>query len=155
MVQPSQDALVARRIGSLDIGLYAHRGYLEAAPAPANLSALLASDHALIGFDRETPFLRGLMTRMPVTRDSRFALRADSDLAHAARLIRFGFGVGFIQHGIARRDADLVPLFTNEIGFALEMWLVLHEDLRASQRLRLMMDHLAAGLGEYVAGSQR
>jgi len=32
---------------------------------------------------------------------------------------------------------------------------VLHEDLRASQRLRLMMDHLAAGLAEYVARSQR
>jgi hypothetical protein len=34
------------------------------------------------------------------------------------------------------------------------MWLVPHEDLRASRRLRLMMDHLAAGLAEYVAGSQ-
>jgi hypothetical protein len=28
---------------------------------------------------------------------------------------------------------------------------VLHEDLRASQRLRLVMDYLAKGLGEYVA----
>jgi DNA-binding transcriptional LysR family regulator len=153
MVQPSQDALAARRIGSLDIGLYAHRTYLEAAPAPANLSALLASDHALIGFDRETPFLRQLMTRMPVTRDS-FALRADSDLARLAA-IRAGFGVGFIQHGIARRNPDLIPLYAKEIGFTLEMWLVLHEDLRASRRLRLMMNHLAAGLAEYAARSQR
>jgi hypothetical protein len=32
---------------------------------------------------------------------------------------------------------------------------VLHEDLRASHRLRLMMDHLAVGLAEYVARSQR
>jgi DNA-binding transcriptional LysR family regulator len=153
MVQPNQDALVARRIGSLDIGLYAHRTYLEAAPAPPSLAALIAGDHALIGFDRETPFLRQMMTRMPVTRDS-FALRADSDLARIAA-IRAGFGVGFIHHGIARRDPDLIPLLTDEIGFTLEMWLVLHEDLRASQRLRLMMDHLAVGLAEYVGGSQR
>jgi len=34
------------------------------------------------------------------------------------------------------------------------MWLALHEDLRASRRLRLMMDHLAAGLADYVARSQ-
>jgi hypothetical protein len=34
------------------------------------------------------------------------------------------------------------------------MWLVLHEDLRASRRLRLMMDYLAKGLGEYVAPSR-
>jgi len=32
---------------------------------------------------------------------------------------------------------------------------VLHEDLRASRRLRLMMDYLAKGLGEYVALAQR
>jgi hypothetical protein len=36
----------------------------------------------------------------------------------------------------------------------LEIWLALHEDLRASRRLRLMMDHLASGLTEYSARSQ-
>ena len=54
---------------------------------------------------------------------------------------------------IARRGPDLVPVFP-EFRFQLEMWLALNEDLRASRRLRLMMDHLAAGLTEYVAGSQ-
>ena len=81
-------------------------------------------------------------------------MRADSDLARLAA-IRAGFGIGFMQHGIARRDPDLVPLLASEIGFTLEMWLVLHEDLRASHRLRLMMDHLATGLADYVARSQR
>jgi hypothetical protein len=33
------------------------------------------------------------------------------------------------------------------------MWLALHEDLRANRRLRLMMDHLATGLADYVAQS--
>jgi len=89
---------------------------------------------------------------LPVTRES-FSLRTDSDLAHLAA-IRAGFGVGFIQHGIARRDPNLVPVFSRELGFELEMWLALHEDLRTSPRLRLMMDHLAKGLTEYVAGSQ-
>ncbi|WP_158818716.1 LysR family transcriptional regulator [Methylocapsa sp. S129] len=152
MVRPSQAALVARRIGAVGLGLYAHRLYLEAFPAPATAVALLTSDHALIGFDQETPFLRELLTRMPIARES-FALRTDSDLAQIAA-IRAGFGVGFIQHGVARRDPDLIPLFPGEIGFSLEMWLALHEDLRASRRLRLMMDHLATGLAEYVARSQ-
>jgi hypothetical protein len=34
------------------------------------------------------------------------------------------------------------------------MWLALHEDLRTSRRLRLMMDHLATGLTEYAGRSQ-
>jgi DNA-binding transcriptional LysR family regulator len=151
MVRPSQEALVARRVGSVSLGLYAHRLYLASAP-PLTTVAALTRDHALIGFDRETPFLRELMARLPVGRDQ-FALRSDSDLAQLAA-IRAGFGVGFIQHGIARRDPDLVAIFPGQIEFSLEMWLALHEDLRTSRRLRLMMDHLATGLTEYAGRSQ-
>jgi DNA-binding transcriptional LysR family regulator len=148
MVRPSQQALVARLIGEVSVGLYAHRVYLEHSPAPKSL-AELASNHALIGFDQEPPYLRRLISALPMTRNQ-FALRTDSDLAHLAA-VRAGFGIGFIQHGIARRDPDLVAIFPDQIRFPMEMWLVLHEDLRASQRLRLVMDYLAKGLGEYVA----
>jgi DNA-binding transcriptional LysR family regulator len=151
MVRPSQQALVARYIGTIGLGLYAHKLYLAHAPALGALASL-AKDHALIGFDQETPFLRRLLARLPIARDD-FALRTDSDLGSLAA-VRAGFGIGFIQHGIARRDSNLVAVFPGEIGFTLEMWLALHEDLRASRRLRLMMDHLAAGLADYVAQSQ-
>jgi DNA-binding transcriptional LysR family regulator len=148
MARPSQQALVARQIGEVRLGLYAHRLYLKHAPAPKSVAALLR-DHALIGFDQGTPFLRQLLEGMPITRNH-FALRTDNDLAYLAA-VRAGFGIGFIQQGIARRDSKLVAILPDEISLPLEMWLVLHEDLRASRRLRLMMDHLAKGLGEYVA----
>jgi len=151
MVRPGQQALVARRIGNVGLGLYAHRSYLETAAAPLTLDEVM-QQHALIGFDRETPFLRGLQDRLAITREV-FALRTDSDLAQLAA-IRAGFGIGFIQHGVARRDPDLVPLLAADVGFSLEVWLALHEDLRASRRLRLAMDHLTAGLTAYVADSQ-
>jgi DNA-binding transcriptional LysR family regulator len=151
MVRPTQQALVARQIGEVRLGLYAHRAYLKHSPAPKSL-ATLASDHALIGFDQETPFLREMLSRLPITRND-FALRTDSDLAHLAA-VRAGFGIGFVQHGIARRDRNLVAILPNEISLPMEMWLVLHEDLRASRRLRLMMEHLAKGLGEYVAATK-
>ena len=107
---------------------------------------------ALVGFDRETPFLRGLIQRLPISRDD-FTLRADSDLAQLAA-IRAGCGVGFIQHGVARRDPDLIPLCPGQIGFRLEVWLVMHEDLRATLRMRTMFDHLAEGLSAFLATSQ-
>jgi DNA-binding transcriptional LysR family regulator len=152
MMRPTQQALVARQIGEVRLGLYAHRTYLKHSPAPKSLAAL-ASDHALIGFDRETPFLRKMITGLPITRNH-FALRTDSDLAHLAA-VRAGFGIGFLQHGIARRDPKLVAILPDELSLPMDMWLVLHEDLRASRRLRLMMDHLAKGLGEYVALSKQ
>jgi DNA-binding transcriptional LysR family regulator len=150
MVRPIQDALVARRLPDTHLGLYAHRRYLEVEGVPATLHDL--KGHALVGFDRETPFLRGLMQRLPISRDD-FSLRADSDLAQLAA-IRAGCGVGFIQHGVARRDPDLVPLCAGQIGFRLEVWLVMHEDLRATLRMRTMFDHLAEGLSAFLATSQ-
>jgi DNA-binding transcriptional LysR family regulator len=151
MVRPSQQALVARQIGEVRLGLYAHRLYLQHSPAPKSLTTLV-NDHALIGFDQETPFIRELLTRLPITRNQ-FALRTDSDLAHLAA-VRAGFGIGFVQHGIARREKNLVSILPDEISLPMDMWLVLHEDLRASRRLRLMMEYLAKGLGEYVAMAQ-
>jgi DNA-binding transcriptional LysR family regulator len=151
MMRPTQQALVARQIGEVRLGLYAHRTYLKHSPAPKSLAAL-ASDHALIGFDQETPFLRKMIAGLPITRNH-FALRTDSDLAHLAA-VRAGFGIGFLQHGIARRDPKLVAILPGEISLPMDMWLVLHEDLRASRRLRLMMDHLSKRLGEYVVLSK-
>jgi hypothetical protein len=36
--------------------------------------------------------------------------------------------------------------------YALEVWLVMHEDLKATRRVRLLFDHLAMGLTAYVKG---
>ncbi|MDR7115760.1 LysR family transcriptional regulator [Caulobacter sp. BE254] len=150
MVRPTQDALVARRLADTHLGLYAHRRYVEAEGAPATLDAL--PDHAVIGFDKGTPFLRGLVQRVPLPPQG-FAFRADSDLAQLAA-VRAGFGIGFIQHGVARRDPDLVPVCPGQIGFELPVWLVMHEDLRATLRMRAMFDHLADGLDAFLATSQ-
>lgn len=150
MVRPTQEALVARRLADTHLGLYAHRRYVEAEGAPATLDAL--PDHAVIGFDKGTPFLRGLVQRVPLPPQG-FAFRADSDLAQLAA-VRAGFGIGFIQHGVARRDPDLIPVCPGQIGFELPVWLVMHEDLRATLRMRAMFDHLADGLDAFLATSQ-
>ncbi len=150
MVRPTQEALVARRLADTHLGLYAHRRYVEAEGAPATLDAL--PDHAVIGFDKGTQFLRGLVQRVPLPPQG-FAFRADSDLAQLAA-VRAGFGIGFIQHGVARRDPDLVPVCPGQIGFELPVWLVMHEDLRATLRMRAMFDHLAEGLDAFLATSQ-
>lgn len=145
MVRPTQAALVVRRVGTVALGLYGHRRYLGDAPPPVDLASA-----ALIGFDRETPFLRRASDALSISREQ-FVFRADSDLAQLAA-IRAGLGIGFIQHGIARRDSDLLPVFP-AIGFALDMWLALHEDLRASRRVRLAYRYLADGLSAYAATS--
>jgi len=66
--------------------------------------------------------------------------------------LRAGVGIGGCQDNIARRTADLVPVLPSVVQFAMEVWLVMHEDLKATRRVRLLFDHLAAGLTSYVKG---
>lgn len=91
MTPPKQDLLVARRAGAVELGLYAHLGYLQQYGMPATPAEL--TRHALIGFDEETPFLRAARTKLPVWTREAFSFRIDSDVGQLA-LIRAGCGIG-------------------------------------------------------------
>jgi hypothetical protein len=43
-----------------------------------------------------------------------------------------------------------VPVLQDRVMFQLEMWVVMHEDLRASRRVRLLFDHLVEELAAFV-----
>jgi DNA-binding transcriptional LysR family regulator len=63
-------------------------------------------------------------------------------------------GVGVCQLGLARREPDLVCLLPADFSVELDVWVVMHKDLRASHRMRLMFDHLATELAVYVASAR-
>jgi DNA-binding transcriptional LysR family regulator len=150
MARPAQGALTARRIGSVPLGLYAHSRYLAARGVPTRIDD---PNHSAIGFDRDLQMQRSLEERqLPLTREF-FAFRSDGDLAQLAAL-RAGFGIGACQTGIARRDPDLMPVLEDVFRYDMEVWVAMHEDLKASRRMRLMFDWLADGLAEYVKASR-
>ena len=152
MARPTQEALVAKLIGRVDIGLFAHRRYLKLRGTPRRLEEVRR--HGLIGFDRD-PITARLLARwgLHLGRDD-FVFRTDSDLAQMAAL-RAGMGIGGCQLGLARRERNLVPLLEKELTLPLEMWLVMHRDLRANRRVRLTYDHLAPELTDYARSSRR
>lgn len=148
MVRPTQQALVARRIGSVELGLHAHPDYLAQRGTPATLVDL--KDHTLIGFDKENGFIRSLKPRLgPLTRQA-FAFRTDSDLAQLAA-IRAGFGIGVCQVPLAHGKPTLVRVLGDAIALELDTWLVLHEDLRDSPACKAVFTSLGEGLARYVA----
>jgi DNA-binding transcriptional LysR family regulator len=150
MVRPTQQTLLARHVGDIEIGLHARRDYLERHGVPSTVAELRR--HALIGFDHETAFIRSVRAQgFPVERGM-FAFRSDSDLAQLAA-VRAGFGIGVCQVGLARRSADLVRVMAKSFLFKLEVWIVMHSDLRSSARCRVVADALAAGLTAYCADS--
>ena len=147
MIRPKQGSLVARRVGSVTVGLHAHRRYLHERGQPGNMAQL--SQHALIGFDRETTSIRVLQRVGLKLRRDDFAFRTDSHLAQLAA-IRAGFGIGLCQTAIARRDPDVIRVLPDNFGFNLEIWIAMHEDLRATLPIRTLFAHLTAGLSDYA-----
>jgi DNA-binding transcriptional LysR family regulator len=147
MVEPAQEALVVKKLGALSLGFYAHKDYLARAGTPAALADLAA--HSMIGFDRETPAIRAMRSRIPGADALRYAFRADSDVAQW-RAIQAGFGIGICQVGLARRDPDLVRVLPESLDFKLGIWLAMHENLRATPRCRAVFDGLAEGLAAYL-----
>ncbi|KRA84066.1 LysR family transcriptional regulator [Altererythrobacter sp. Root672] len=150
MAAPVQQALVTKRLGSLTLGLYAHRDYLERRRTPVTMEEL--AQHDLIGFDIETPAIRALVNRFPAFERHLFALRVDSDVAQLAA-IRAGFGIGVCQVAVAARDANLCRLLPDTFGVDLPVWIAMHEDLRTSERYREVFDSLVAELGSIVGGT--
>lgn len=147
MVEPAHDALVAKRLGTVTLGLHAHRNYLNRRGRPKTPDDL--HNHSLIGFDRETPAIRSMRQRVPGFQLGRFALRVDSDVAQMAA-IKAGFGVGICQVAVAKWDPDLVRILPDEFDLKLGTWIVMHEDLRSTPRCRTVFDTLADGLRDHL-----
>jgi DNA-binding transcriptional LysR family regulator len=152
MVRPTQQSLIAHKIGDVPIQFYAHKSYARRRGLPKTLAEL--AGHDVIGYDAQPLAFAGIKDiGLDVSRE-RFALRTDSDLAQIA-LLRVGAGIGGLQRQLAARDRHLVPVLHGAIRLPLEMWLVMHEDLRTTRRVRLVYDLLADGLNAYVKGCPR
>lgn len=142
MAEPSQEALVVRRIGQLPLGLFAHRRYLDRHGTPENFDQALG--HRLIGFDRQQAYIRAMAKRYPMLDDIRFTFRTDSNLAQLAA-IRRGGGIGLCQVGLVEDDPDMVRLLP-DFEMSLGTWVAMHEDMRTSPRCRVTFDALVEGL---------
>ena len=149
MVRPTQKALLARRIGTVELGLYAHRAYVQANGLPSDIDDLRG--HRWIGYDRDDTSFRSVgAIALEIDREV-FSFRCDSDIAQLA-MMRAGLGIGGCQAHVAARDPDLIRVLPQTVSFELEMWLVMHEDLRSTRRVRLLYDHLGEELTRHVRG---
>ncbi|AEI79290.1 transcriptional regulator LysR family [Cupriavidus necator N-1] len=150
MFRPEQAALVATRVGGIELGLHAHESYLASHGVPKSLADL--SRFAAIGFDQENAFIRRLQARFKAFSRDALAFRADSDLAQLGA-IRAGFGIGVCQSALAARDPRLVRVLPSQFSMTMDTWVAMHEDLRESARCAVTFAALAAGLRAYAEGA--
>lgn len=142
MNRPTQQNLIARRLASIGFGFYAAREWTKRHPVVKTLSDL-----------QDTPWVRGYFTN---SRDDplsgyfaehnirvRTVMSTNSPAAQV-RAVQQGVGLGVLSHRWASREKGLVRLLPDVSAAEIELWLVTHEDLRHSARLRAVADHIAA-----------
>jgi DNA-binding transcriptional LysR family regulator len=150
MHPPRQDALVARKVGAIPLGLFAHPDYLARHGTPEKLDDLV--QHDFIGSDRSRADLQLAVALHPrFTRDF-FAARTDSHPAQVA-LARAGLGIAVVQRPIGRADPLLRPVLPELEIAALDTWIVTHEDLRDVPRVRAVFDNLVTAFTRYARES--
>lgn len=139
-VAPKQAALTARKVASIPMGFFASRDYVARRGLPRSLADL--AEHDFIGPDRARADLE-IAERLGLggLRD-RFALRTDSHPAQLAAA-RAGLGLAVIQVPAGEADPRLLRLLPEVELFRLEVWIVAHENLARTPRVRAVLDGLA------------
>jgi len=146
VVRPSQGNLKMRRLGEMTHGVYGHRDYLARHPArdgdPLAGRAVVTWDEA----HAHLPAARWLAQRAP---DAHIVLTASTLRAQIAA-VRAGLGLAVLPDFLAT-DPDFVRVLAPDEVFSDGVWLVMHADLAASNRVRAVADFLAGAVADAQA----
>ncbi len=141
MFRPDQPDLVARKVGEHGLGFFASPEYLAKHGTPTRFRDL--REHDIVGFD-EAAIVSGTAKAMErLAPRERYVFRSNGLMVHVAAM-KAGLGVGGTSAFLAEREGGLVRVLEDKANIMQEIWLVTHEDLRRSARIRATMDFLAA-----------
>jgi len=148
MVRPAQTSLVARKLGDVGIGAYAHERYLQRAGTPREPAEL--AQHTLIGYATDDLIERGFAAMgLPLKREN-FSLRTDDQVAYGM-LVAAGAGIGFVTHYNVRHWPGVRRVLPQLAIPPLPCWLAVHREIRSSKVVRRVYDFLAGALPQALA----
>lgn len=127
LAQPQQPDLIGQKVGTVNVGLYAHRAYLARNPHPQQLVEL--NQHRLLaglGGEDVKKFAAHLgLSAQPLRLD----FRCD-DLRLRLTAIRAGIGIGSCHDWVAKNDSNLIPIFPEMVFAQFQVWLVTQIDIK-------------------------
>ena len=148
MVRPAQASLIARKLGNVGIGAYAHDSYLQRAGTPREPAEL--ARHTLIGYADDDTIQRGFAAMgLPLARDA-FTVRTDDQVAYG-QLVAAGAGIGFVAHYNVPHWAGVRRVLPQLAIPPLPCWLAVHREIRSSRVVRRVYDYLAEALPGAIA----
>ncbi len=149
MYRPTQLDVVAKHLGDLPLGMFGSVDYLNRKGRPETIEDML-SDHDLIGYDADEQILRGMRQMGLDARRDWFHIRCDNNVVYW-ELLRAGCGLGFSQIYVAMDDSQVEQVLPDLLIPPLPVWLVTHQAMRQTPRIRRVWDMLADGLLPFVS----
>lgn len=139
--RPKQSDLIAKKLGEENIWLYGTQEYLNQIPKFSDIAEL--REIQMIGFDRSSSVLEVLNQQGWQLSKHNFQI-VTSFQPLQLELCKEGLGVIFFPEDLGDKDPKLVRAF-EPIGpaFRLPVWLVCHQELRTSRRVRRVFDFVA------------
>ncbi len=133
--EPGVDDLVMQPLGTISYGFYTHEDKADCT----------AQEHVFIGFDDSMP---DLPQRRWVEAEAagRPVVLRSNDMMTMLHAAQNGYGVALLPDFLVRKYANLTRLETKSGPFLRPLFLVMHPDVRRSQRVRLVADRLAASI---------
>ncbi|MDY7533844.1 LysR family transcriptional regulator [Pseudomonas sp. Bout1] len=143
--RPTETTVVARKVGDLQVGLYATPELLAEQGTPDTVAQL--HGYPLIGPDRNVLEIEFLRERGFDCSAPNALIRTDDHLAQLAAL-RAGLGIGVCSRQVAQRHG-LVRVLPGQVDFNVDVWIAMHQDVRKVQRIALVFDALGGALTDF------
>jgi DNA-binding transcriptional LysR family regulator len=145
--EPSDQALVARKIADATWAVYAGRTYVERHGRPLDLQDL--NRHVIVGCDgpiKDYPGPRRLQSLAPHA-----TINARSDHWQGVMLaLKAGAGLVAMPHWLGDREPEVVRVI-DDIGLVLPYYLVMHRDMQHVPRVRAFADFVASEIKSFRA----
>ncbi len=139
--QPTQPDLIAKRLVTVGFGLYASKSYLRRAPPLNSLEDIHA--HQLVGLQAAGVGMNSVQA-FPASESlqGNYVYLTNSSAAQLAA-VQAGFGIGVLSHRWAAIAGKLTRVLPHYTAATIDLWLVTHEELRYSARIRAVFDFIA------------
>jgi len=144
--RPESGDLVSRRVARVAQAAYASRGYLASHSRAVAGNGLAGQEVVML----EARALRGTMIAGEDPAEARIVLRTNNSLA-LHRAVALGIGIGALPCYIADADRELRRVFPEAPVELDDLWMVVHEDLTRTSRVRAVIDALQARLEEIAS----
>jgi DNA-binding transcriptional LysR family regulator len=144
--RPTEATVVARKVGDLQVGLYAAPELLAEQGTPDTVAQL--HGYPLIGPDRNLLEIELLRERGFDCSAANTFIRTDDHLAQLAAL-RAGLGIGVCSSQVAQPHG-LVRVLPGQVDFSVDVWIAMHQDMRRVQRIALVFEALGGALAEFL-----